>query len=133
MKRHEDKVNLPASLSTELMKQRAFEHGQLFWRISARDGRSTVASVLEFTAPEGVIMLPPKVANSLWGLNVRISCLVSILRLYVATYVGSARPPQFLHWAMRRSTVHFHKKIDTLPLVCELNIDYPILTIIHAT
>lgn len=73
VKRHEDKVILPASLSSELMKQRAFEHGQLFWRISARDGRSTVASVLEFTAPEGVIMLPPKVANSLWGLNVRAS------------------------------------------------------------
>ena len=71
VKRHEDKVILPASLSSELVKQRAFEHGQLFWRISARDGRSTVASALEFTAPEGVIMLPPKVAKSLWGLDVR--------------------------------------------------------------
>lgn len=71
VKRHEDKVILPASLSSELMKQRAFEHGQLFWRISARDGRSTVASALEFTAPEGVIMLPPKVTKGLWGLDVR--------------------------------------------------------------
>jgi hypothetical protein len=72
VKRHADKVILPASISNELMKQRAFEQGQSFWRISARDGRSTVASVLEFTAPDEVIMLPDKVVHSLWGLDVSL-------------------------------------------------------------
>lgn len=71
IKRHADKIILPARLSHEFMKQNAHELGVSFWRISARDGRSTAASVLEFSAPDGVVMLPPKVVHSLWGLDVR--------------------------------------------------------------
>lgn len=75
IKRNADKIILPARLGHEFMKQNAHELGVAFWRISARDGRSTAASVLEFSAPDGVVMLPPKVVHSLWGLDVRISLL----------------------------------------------------------
>lgn len=72
IKRHADKIILPARLSNEFMKQNAHELGVSFWRVSARDGRSTAATVLEFSAPDGVVMLPPKVVHSLWGLDVRL-------------------------------------------------------------
>jgi hypothetical protein len=77
VKRRDDKIILPAHLSDELMKQGAHEQGLSFWRISARDGRSTVASVLEFSAPDGVVLLPPKVIHSLWGRDVRTFYTIS--------------------------------------------------------
>lgn len=76
VKRHSDKVVLPASVCSELKKQRGSDEGELFWRISTTDPNLadyTVASVLEFTAPEGVIQLPPRVINRLYGLDVRLS------------------------------------------------------------
>lgn len=75
IRRHADKIILPARLGNEFMKQNAHELGVAFWKVSARDGRSTAASVLEFSAPDGVVMLPPKVVHSLWGLDVRSDCL----------------------------------------------------------
>ena len=71
VRRHADKIVLPGSLSSELMKQGAHEQGLSFWRVAARDGRATVASALEFSAPEGVVLLPRKVCQSLWGTDVR--------------------------------------------------------------
>ena len=71
VRRGADKISLPRHLSNELMKQSAHEQGLPFWRLSARDGRATVASALDFDAPEGTVLLPPKVAQSLWGLEVR--------------------------------------------------------------
>lgn len=90
VRRHGDKVILPARLSNELMKQQAHEQGLSFWRISARDGRSTVASVLEFSAPEGAVLLPPKVSESLWGLEV---CLCQYPSQYLSQY-PSQHPSQ---------------------------------------
>lgn len=71
VKRSADKIILPASLSHELMKQSAHEQGTPFWEVSARDGRATCTTALEYTAPDGVVMLPEKVVHSLWGYNVR--------------------------------------------------------------
>lgn len=89
VRRRADKVVLPASLSGELMKQGAHAQGLSFWRISARDGRSTVASALEFTAPEGVVLMPRKVAHSLWGVDVRSSCaLTSHVHIVPLAYVA---------------------------------------------
>lgn len=71
VKRSADKIVLPASMSSELMKQSAHEVGTPFWEVSARDGRATCATALEYTAPDGVVMLPEKVIHSLWGYDVR--------------------------------------------------------------
>ena len=72
VKRNADKIVLPAHLGAELMKQSAHEaNGTAFWEVSAADGRSTCCSALDFSGPDGVVMLPPKVVHSLWGYNVR--------------------------------------------------------------
>jgi ubiquitin fusion degradation protein 1 len=83
IRRAADKIVLPAHLSDELMKQEAHAQGLSFWRISARDGRSTAASALEFSAPEGMVLLPRKVAQSLWGVDVRThaAAVVSVFQL----------------------------------------------------
>eukprot|EP00892_Ulva_mutabilis_P004935 jgi/Ulvmu1/2813/UM142_0011.1 len=90
IKRNADKIILPARLSNEFMKQNAHELGVSFWRLSARDGRSTAASVLEFSAPDGVVMLPPKVVHSLWGLDAQAhgDILVEFRRLEPGKFVS---------------------------------------------
>jgi hypothetical protein len=70
IKRSADKIVLPAHLSEELMKQAAHEKGRPFWRLSARDGRSTVAAALDFSGSDSEVLLPRKVVQSLWGLEV---------------------------------------------------------------
>jgi ubiquitin fusion degradation protein 1 len=40
----------------------------MLFEVATPQGASTHAGVLEFTAPEGVVLLPEKVANCLWGL-----------------------------------------------------------------
>jgi ubiquitin fusion degradation protein 1 len=40
----------------------------MLFEVATPAGASTHAGVLEFTAPQGVVLLPEKVANCLWGL-----------------------------------------------------------------
>ncbi|KAF6262501.1 ubiquitin fusion degradation protein UFD1-domain-containing protein [Scenedesmus sp. NREL 46B-D3] len=50
------------------MSQDAPKNGAMLFEVAASNGGRTHAGVLEFTAPEGVVLLPEKVANCLWGL-----------------------------------------------------------------
>eukprot|EP01024_Parvocaulis_polyphysoides_P006464 TRINITY_DN11739_c0_g1_i1.p1 TRINITY_DN11739_c0_g1~~TRINITY_DN11739_c0_g1_i1.p1 ORF type:complete len:210 (+),score=21.78 TRINITY_DN11739_c0_g1_i1:81-710(+) len=67
IKRRLDKLVLPASMEMELMRQNAPKNGTMLFEVWSEGGNSTHAGVLEFKAPEGVVLLPKKVANSLWG------------------------------------------------------------------
>lgn len=66
IKRWVDKVQLPASVSADLMQQRASKNGALLFELTAENGHQTHAGVLDFSAPEGTIAIPPHVANCLW-------------------------------------------------------------------
>eukprot|EP01024_Parvocaulis_polyphysoides_P027087 TRINITY_DN24622_c0_g1_i3.p1 TRINITY_DN24622_c0_g1~~TRINITY_DN24622_c0_g1_i3.p1 ORF type:complete len:407 (+),score=68.53 TRINITY_DN24622_c0_g1_i3:133-1353(+) len=66
IKRRLDKLVLPASMSVELMRQNAPKNGTMLFEIQSGES-VTHAGVLEFSAPEGVVMLPKKVVNCLWG------------------------------------------------------------------
>lgn len=66
IKRWVDKVQLPASVSAELMAQRASKNGALLFELTAENGRLTHAGVLDFSAPEGTVAIPPHVASCLW-------------------------------------------------------------------
>ncbi|CAK5238088.1 unnamed protein product [Aphanomyces euteiches] len=59
-----DKVTLPVSALEELNPQNALDLGVFTFELIAGE-RETHASVLEFTADEGTIGIPPKVARSL--------------------------------------------------------------------
>jgi ubiquitin fusion degradation protein 1 len=68
IKRAADKLLLPPSVGASLMSQDAPKNGAMLFEVAASNGGRTHAGVLEFTAPEGVVLLPDKVANCLWGL-----------------------------------------------------------------
>jgi ubiquitin fusion degradation protein 1 len=68
IKRAADKLQLPPSVGASLMSQDAPKNGAMLFEVAASNGGRTHAGVLEFTAPEGVVLLPEKVANCLWGL-----------------------------------------------------------------
>lgn len=68
IKRAADKLILPPSVGASLMSQDAPKNGAMLFEVTASNGGKTYAGVLEFTAPEGVALLPEKVANCLWGL-----------------------------------------------------------------
>ena len=59
-------VLLPPSIGNELLRQDSPKNGSMFFELSSDQGNSTHAGVLDFTAPEGHIMVPPQVAASLW-------------------------------------------------------------------
>ena len=58
-------------MSNELMEQEAFRNGALLFAIEAENGNRTHVGVLQFTAQEGTVMLPPHVVQCLWGEDVR--------------------------------------------------------------
>ncbi|PKI54366.1 hypothetical protein CRG98_025252 [Punica granatum] len=76
-----DKIKLPPSTFTELSDQGAFDKGPIYFRLSVvqqegpsdmnvdgkEDARTTHSGVLEFTADEGSVGLPPHVWNNLFG------------------------------------------------------------------
>eukprot|EP00210_Caulerpa_lentillifera_P002584 g2478.t1 len=67
IKRWMDKIRLPASMSSELMQQGAPKNGALLFELTAENGGGkTHAGVLDFTAPEGTVGIPPHVAQCLW-------------------------------------------------------------------
>lgn len=64
--RRADKITLPRSASLDLERQQASRHGQLFFELSnASTGRTTHASILDFSAPEGTVGLPAEVLANL--------------------------------------------------------------------
>ncbi|KAF8073054.1 ufd1 [Scenedesmus sp. PABB004] len=68
IRRAADKLVLPPSVGAALLDQGAPKNGAMLFEVAASNGASTHAGVLEFNAPEGVVLLPAKVANCLWGL-----------------------------------------------------------------
>jgi len=67
IKRAADKIVLPASVGEELMSMDAPKNGAMMFELRTPSGSVTHAGVLEFTAPAGTALLPPKVIRSLWG------------------------------------------------------------------
>ena len=59
-------VSLPPSAELELTRQDASKNGAMLFELSSA-GRHTHAGVLDFTAPEGTLRIPPAVAHNLWG------------------------------------------------------------------
>ncbi|CAL5229441.1 g12764 [Coccomyxa viridis] len=66
IKRGADKVLLPPSVGEDLMRQDAPKNGAQLFEIASTSGR-THAGVLDFTAVEGTIAVPPLVARNLFG------------------------------------------------------------------
>ncbi|KAL8209086.1 hypothetical protein R6Q57_008498 [Mikania cordata] len=64
-----DKIKLPPSCFNELSEQGAFDKGPLHFQLSAthQDHGSTHAGVLEFTADEGSVGIPPHIWNNLYS------------------------------------------------------------------
>lgn len=65
IKRSADKIQLPRSASVELEQQQASKNGQLFFELSTAAGKSTHASILDFSAPEGTVGCPEEVLRIL--------------------------------------------------------------------
>jgi len=77
IKRASDKVLLPSSVGRLLLDQDAHRKGGggYFFELESLDtGRKTVSSVLDFTAAEGFVGLPKKVARCLFGLGSDPDC-----------------------------------------------------------
>jgi len=70
IRRAADKLLLPPSAGALLMAQEAFKNGAMLFELTASNGARTHAGVLEFSSevPEGVVLLPDKVQDCLWGL-----------------------------------------------------------------
>lgn len=72
IRRASDKVLLPSSAGRQLVDQDAHRKGgggYFFELESLETGRRTVSSVLDFSAAEGFVALPKKVARCLFGLG----------------------------------------------------------------
>jgi len=65
IRRSQDKISLPRSCQAELDQQHASKNGQLFFEISTPSGRATCCSILDFSAPEGMIGAPAPVLQCL--------------------------------------------------------------------
>lgn len=64
--RRADKITLPRAASVELDMQQASKNGQLFFQLDcAATGRSTHASILDFSAVDGTVGLPDEVLANL--------------------------------------------------------------------
>lgn len=96
-----DKIKLPPSCFTELSDQRAFDKGPLYFRLSVacqevpsdvvgnKEGHSvTHSGVLEFTAEEGTVALPPHVWSNLFASELPMAALVEVqyIRLPKGSY-----------------------------------------------
>ncbi|KAK3286830.1 hypothetical protein CYMTET_5633 [Cymbomonas tetramitiformis] len=79
-----DKISLPASARVQLSAQGAEEHGLMFMELVA-GSRRTHAAVLEFTAQEGTVGLPPTLVQRLGGDEID-SVQVKYTQLQKGTY-----------------------------------------------
>ncbi|KAK4758982.1 hypothetical protein SAY87_020283 [Trapa incisa] len=99
-----DKIKLPPSTFTELSDQGAFDKGPMYFRLSVvqQEGPSDIGSeekegartihcgVLEFTAPEGSVGLPPHVWNNLFGADYQTSVMTPLVEVrYVSLPKGA--------------------------------------------
>lgn len=69
IRRARDKITLPPSIGADLMSQDAPKNGAMFFEIKTPGGSRMHSGLLEFTAPEGVVLLPRSVVQCLWGLD----------------------------------------------------------------
>jgi len=67
IRRAADKITLPASMGADLMRMDAPKNGAMLFELATPSGRASHAGVLDFTGPEGAVLLPRKVVRSLWG------------------------------------------------------------------
>lgn len=89
-----DKIKLPPSCFTELSDQGAFDKGPMYFQLSVvhQEGpearRTTHSGVMEFTADEGLVALPPHVWSNLFPTNSLKASLVEVcyVRLPKGTY-----------------------------------------------
>ena len=59
-------MSLPPSAEHELTRQEASKNGAMLFELVS-GGNCTHAGVLDFTAVEGTVGVPPAVAHNLWG------------------------------------------------------------------
>lgn len=82
-------VFLPPTVGSYLLAQDASRNGAPLFQLSTPHGSVTHAGVLEFTAPEGVILLPIKVASCLFpGGKPSGSVVVKYVRLEKGSFVS---------------------------------------------
>ncbi|XVF21009.1 hypothetical protein REPUB_Repub12eG0053500 [Reevesia pubescens] len=93
-----DKIKLPPSCFTELSDQGAFDKGPMYFQLSVvhqdgslaiKDGekennRSTHSGVLEFTADEGSVAIPPHVWSNLFPLDTPKAPLVEVRYVWLS-------------------------------------------------
>lgn len=99
-----DKIKLPPSTFTELSDQGAFDKGPMYFHLSVvqqkcpsdigsedkEDARTTHCGVLEFTAAEGSVGLPPHVWNNLFGADSQTSAVAALVEVrYVSLPKGA--------------------------------------------
>ncbi|KAK2988601.1 hypothetical protein RJ640_026098 [Escallonia rubra] len=105
-----DKIKLPPSCFTELSDQGAFDKGPLHFQLSvihqedrseaktteSRHHGTTHAGVLEFTAEEGFVGIPPHIWGNLFPLNALSTSLVEVRYVWLAkgTY-AKLQPEEF--------------------------------------
>lgn len=82
-------MSLPASVGALLMDQDASRNGALLFELTTPGGSRTHAGVLEFNGPEGVVAVPRKVAQCLWGPGAQVAGPVTVTykRLEKGTFV----------------------------------------------
>ena len=90
-----DKIKLPPSCFSELSDQGAFDKGPLYFQLSligeevskdAADGKSrrtTHSGVLEFTAEEGTVGLPPHVWQNLFATDAPMTNMVEVRYIWL--------------------------------------------------
>ncbi|GAX85225.1 hypothetical protein CEUSTIGMA_g12645.t1 [Chlamydomonas eustigma] len=69
IKRAEDKLQLPRSVGQILMDQGASRNGAMMFEVKTPGGCVTHAGLLDFSAAEGFVAIPKKVADCLWGVG----------------------------------------------------------------
>lgn len=86
-----DKIKLPSSCFTELSDQGVLDKGPMYFRLSklyqegalvseptGQENRETHCGVLEFTAPEGSVQLPPHVWSNLFPVSAPTNPLIEV-------------------------------------------------------
>uniref|UniRef100_A0A7C9EI37 C2H2-type domain-containing protein n=1 Tax=Opuntia streptacantha TaxID=393608 RepID=A0A7C9EI37_OPUST len=126
-----DKIKLPPSCFTALSDQGAFDKGPVYFRLSvavqevssdvgAKESHSvTHSGVLEFTAEEGTVALPPHVWSNLFGSELPMAALVEVqyVRLPKGSYAKlQPEEPGFFdvpnHKAVLETTLRQHATLS---------------------
>lgn len=94
-----DKIKLPPSCFTELSEQGAFDKGPLHFQLSLmhqEDNKTTHAGVMEFTAEEGFVGLPPHIWSNLFPTNPPNTSMIEVRYVWLpkGTY-AKLQPDEF--------------------------------------